>query len=59
MATSAEQTNDSISSIHRYIKAGVIANVWVGSIDNRDEGGYGDGERIVGVPLSSQSTALF
>jgi len=30
------------SSIHRYIKAGVMANDWGGSIDNNDEGDYGE-----------------
>lgn len=30
------------SSIHRYIKAGVIANDWGGGIDCSGEGGYGE-----------------
>lgn len=30
------------SSIHRYIKAGVIANDWGGATGNNDEGSYGE-----------------
>ena len=30
------------SSIHRYIKAGIIANDWGGGIDCNGEGGYGE-----------------
>ncbi len=39
----AHQANEwPYSSIHRYIKAGVIANDWGGATGNNDEGGYGE-----------------
>lgn len=30
------------SSIHRYIKAGIITNDWGGGVDNNDKSGYGE-----------------
>lgn len=32
----------SYSSIHRYIKAGIITNDWGGGVDSNGEGGYGE-----------------
>ncbi|MDP3662642.1 MAG: hypothetical protein U1D41_13415 [Nitrosomonas sp.] len=42
MATSAEPSERPYSSIHRYIKANVIANDWSGVINRSGEGGYGE-----------------
>lgn len=32
----------SYSSVHRYIKDGIISNDWGGNVDSLDEGSYGE-----------------